>query len=259
MSNVGARVVIAWNELSPVEIEHPLLFQPHPLPLPQPPANPSTSIPGEDVPVSMNVPPSPQNLADAERDRMMLATADDGDSVEAADDGRLSLQFALDLEHGNFEPQPVPEFLSARRKIAGRNYARGLEAEYAAVAKLNTGSLPIFISRRDARLYVRKDAQPVFDTPITIAEPEKPLGTHVFTAVSAESASKLRWTVVSPSNQAAAHERTPAVALHRITLPQDALDRIDDLVSARATLIVSNAGLGRTAAIRNADFAVVLH
>jgi hypothetical protein len=60
LSKIGARVVIAWNELSPLEIEHPLLFQPHPAPQPplQPPANPSTSIPGEDVPVSMNVPPS---------------------------------------------------------------------------------------------------------------------------------------------------------------------------------------------------------
>jgi hypothetical protein len=208
----------------------------------------------------MNVPPSPQDLADAERDRMMLATADDGENVnEVADDGGPALQFALDLEDGNLEPQPVLEYLSARRKIAGRNYARGPKAEYAAVAKSNAGSLSVFISRRDARLYVRKDVQPLFDTPITIAEPEKPLGTHVFTAMSAASASKLRWTVVSPSNQAAADEQTPAVALDRITLPQDAVDRIDDLVSAGATLIVSDAGLGRTASVPNADFAVVLH
>jgi L,D-transpeptidase catalytic domain len=200
MSNVGARVVIAWNELSPLGIEHPLLFQPHPAPqpLPQPPANLSTSIPGEDVSVSMNVPSSAQDLADAERDRMMLAAADDGErSDEVADDGSPALQSGLDLEDGNLEPQPVLELLSARRKLSGRNYARAPEAEYAAVAKSNTGALSIFISRRDARLYVRKDAHPLFDTPITIAEPEKPLGTHVFTAVSAESASKLRWTVVS--------------------------------------------------------------
>ncbi len=261
-SNVGARVVIAYNELAPAEIEHPLLFQPRPgpqpVPLPQPPANPSTSIPYEDIPVSRNVPSSPQDIADAERDRMMLATADDGESVEAADEDTPSMQFALDI-HGTLEPQPVLEFLSARRKIGGRNYARGPEAEYAAVGKPNTGSLSIFISRRDGRLYVRKDAQPLFDLPITIAEPEKPLGTHVFTAVSEESASKLRWTVVSPSNQAAADERTPAGALDRITLPQAAVDRIDDLISAGTTLIVSDAGLGRTAAVPNADFAVVLH
>jgi hypothetical protein len=264
MSNPGARVVIAWNELSPAEIEHPLLFQPHPtpqpLPVPQPPVNPSTSIPGEDVPVSMSVPPSAQDLADAERDQMMLATADDGESVEeVADDASPALQFAFDLEDGNLEPQPVLEFLSARRKIAGRNYARGAEAEYAAQAKSNTGSLSVFISGRNARLYVRKDAQPLFDIPITIAEPEKPLGTHVFTAVSEKSDAKLRWTVVSPSNQAAADERKPAAALDRITLPQDAIDRIDDLISVGTTLIVSDAGLGRTAAVPNADFAVVLH
>jgi hypothetical protein len=57
----------------------------------------------------------------------------------------------LDLEDGNLEPQPVLELLSARRKLSGRNYARGPEAEYAAMAKSNTGALSIFISRRDAR------------------------------------------------------------------------------------------------------------
>jgi hypothetical protein len=37
------------------------------------------------------------------------------------------------------------------------------------------------------------------------------------------------------------------------------VDRIDDPVSMGTTLIVSDAGLGRTAAVRNADFSVVLH
>jgi hypothetical protein len=282
MSNVGARVVIASNELTPADIAHPLLFQPHSAPQ-LPPAPPSTSVPSENTPMSMNVPPSPQDAADAERDHMMLAAADDGESPEeGVNDGRPGLQFALaltNLENDTLEPQPVLEFISARRKTGHRDYVRAPEAEYEAVTKSNANSLSIFISRRDARLYVRKDAQPLFDTPITIAEPAKAMGTHVFTAVSAEGSSKLRWTVVSPTNEPPAEERvsrrgavrilertnpgpaasTPAAALDRITLPQDAVDRIDALVSVGTTLIVSDAGLGRTAAVPNADFSVVLH
>jgi hypothetical protein len=73
LSNVGARVVIAWNELTPADIAHRLLFQPRPAPQPLPPAPPSTSVPAEETPVSMNVPTTPQDAADAERDHMMLA------------------------------------------------------------------------------------------------------------------------------------------------------------------------------------------
>jgi L,D-transpeptidase catalytic domain len=282
MSSVGARVVIAWNELSPTEIAHPLLFQPHAAPQPPAPAAPSTSVPSEDPPVSMKLPPSPQDVADAERDHMMLAAVDDGESAEqAAYAGRPGLQFALGLtrlESGNTpELQPVLELLSARRKPAHREYARAPEAEYEAVSTPRPGSISVFISRRDGRIYVRKDAQPLFDMPVMIAEPMKTIGTHVFTAVALnDSLLKLRWTVVSPTNEpledrtsrrqpafvserADIDSKTPAAALDRITLPQDAIDRIDALVSIGTTLIVSDAGLGRTAAVPNADFSVLLH
>jgi hypothetical protein len=148
--------------------------------------------------------------------------------------------------------------------------------EYEAVGRTDAASLSIFISRRDARLYVRKDAQPLFDVPVTISEPAQPVGTHVFTAVSADGASKLRWSVVSPNNDTAEERparrgtiisverpdpgtRTPAAALNRIALPPDAVERIAALVSVGTTLIVSDAGLGRTSAVPNADFSVVLH
>jgi hypothetical protein len=120
--------------------------------------------------------------------------------------------------------------------------------------------------------------QPVFDMPVTIAQPSESIGTHVFTAASAASDGKLRWMVVSPTGNEIAEERvsrrrgravanepaTPAstraviAALDRIGLAQAAIDRIDELVSVGATLIVSDAGLGRTAAVPDTDFSVVL-
>jgi hypothetical protein len=41
----------------------------------------------------------------------------------------------------------------------------------------------VFVSRKTQRLYVRQRFQPVFDIPITLQDPDRPIGTHVFTAL----------------------------------------------------------------------------
>ena len=48
--------------------------------------------------------------------------------------------------------------------------------------KLN-GQVAVFISRKEKRIFVRHAFVPVFDMPIEIANPGKPLGTHTFTAL----------------------------------------------------------------------------
>ena len=56
----------------------------------------------------------------------------------------------------------------------------------------------VFISRKDKRLYVRHGYEPVFDIPVEIADADRPLGTHVFTARGdKDDASALHWSVVS--------------------------------------------------------------
>ncbi len=43
--------------------------------------------------------------------------------------------------------------------------------------------LSIFVSRKTQRLYIRQGHDSVFDAPVTIRDPEKPLGTHVYVAM----------------------------------------------------------------------------
>ena len=43
--------------------------------------------------------------------------------------------------------------------------------------------LSVFVSRKTQRLYIRQGQVKVFDVPVTIREPEKPLGTHLFVAM----------------------------------------------------------------------------
>src|SRR5262249_16014472 len=59
--------------------------------------------------------------------------------------------------------------------------------------------ISIFISRKRQRLYIRQDFAPLFDSAITIAQPDALLGTHVFTALefTGPEHTILRWNVVS--------------------------------------------------------------
>jgi hypothetical protein len=125
----------------------------------------------------------------------------------------------------------------------------------------------IFISRKAGRLYVRQGYEPVFEAPVTIQDPDAPLGTHLYTAVDfAEDRSTMRWSAVTLPNRTAgeperirgetkaqrnAREEAAAraarytrlsasAALERIEIPQDAVDRIAELMSPGASLIISD-------------------
>jgi L,D-transpeptidase catalytic domain len=44
--------------------------------------------------------------------------------------------------------------------------------------------ISVLISRKDSRLYVRQGFEPVLEVPIIVQQPDQPLGTHVYTAMS---------------------------------------------------------------------------
>src|SRR5262249_59944216 len=72
-------------------------------------------------------------------------------------------------------------------------------ADLAKVAAAKKMPISVFVSRKRQRLYIRQDFEPLFDAPVTIAQPAAPLGTHVFTALefTGPERSSLRWNVVS--------------------------------------------------------------
>lgn len=146
------------------------------------------------------------------------------------------------------------------------------EATSLQVPKSNAGGaalqkarpISVFVSRKLGKLLVRQDFTPLFDVPVKIQNPEEPLGTHVFTTMASQNEGPaIRWTVVSMpegfSRSSGAHkermERTiaaaPAVpptdrsnaALNRIEIPQDAFERISDLITPGSSLIVSDRGM----------------
>jgi L,D-transpeptidase-like protein len=136
-------------------------------------------------------------------------------------------------------------------------------AKAASEAKLALEPASIFISRATQKLYVRRnthkewpDGGEVFDAtievPVTIRNPEQPIGTHVFTAVARNDAG-LRWTAVTIDNGDSAKD-----ALDRITIPQDVLDRIAPTALPRSSIIVSDEPLSGETNYRT-EFVAVLN
>jgi hypothetical protein len=136
-------------------------------------------------------------------------------------------------------------------------------AKTANEAKLALEPVSVYISRATQKLYVRRnthrswpDGGEVFDAtievPVTIRNPNKPIGTHVFTAVARNGAG-LRWTAVTIDNGDDAKD-----ALDRITIPQDVLDRIAPTTLPRSSIIVSDEPLSSETNYRT-EFVAVLN
>jgi len=135
-------------------------------------------------------------------------------------------------------------------------------AKAASEAKLALEPVSVYISRATQKLYVRRnthkawpDGGEVFDAtievPVTIRNPDQPIGTHVFTAV-ARGDKGLRWTAVTIDNANDAKD-----ALDRITMPQDVLDRIAPTAVPRSSIIVSDEPLSSETNYRT-EFVAVL-
>ena len=92
--------------------------------------------------------------------------------------------------------------------------------------------------------------------PVTIKDPDKPIGTHIFTAVARDgggTAGGLRWTEVSIDNGDTAKD-----ALDRITFPQEVLDRIAPTALPLSSIIISDEPLSSETNYRT-EFVVVLN
>jgi lipoprotein-anchoring transpeptidase ErfK/SrfK len=149
------------------------------------------------------------------------------------------------------------------------------------------GQIAVFVSRKDGKLYVRQNFAPLFEVPVTIAPSERMLGTHVFTAdVDKNDPNRLRWSVVSlpvTARNAARNEdddrsarrrkvaggapaevrpvpapNSPAEALDRITIPQDAMARIAEALTTGGSIVVSDQGINQGETGEGTDFIVSL-
>jgi hypothetical protein len=151
---------------------------------------------------------------------------------------------------------------------AAKDAAKAAESRKTAAAKaandarLALEPVSIFISRATRKLYVRRnthkrwpDGGEVFDSsievPVTIRDPDKPIGTHVFTAM-ARQGDGLRWSVVTIDKGDDAKD-----ALDRITIPKEVLDRVAPTAAPRSSIVISDEPLSSETNYRT-EFVAVL-
>jgi hypothetical protein len=250
VTKLGARVVITRDPVAPVAFASPRLFVPKKL---EPVDTPVAAAP-------------PVVVADAQ------ATS----SIKTDEP-----------KPGESKPADTHAGLGAPAVIANLDKPVGVApdvakpAEVTPVMKKLKGPVQVFVSRKTGRLYVRQDFQPLFDTPVTIAEPDKPWGTHIFTAMEIKD-DQVRWTAITiPSGFAPkaeprhggkklsakeierrtklasdlANAPTAAVALERFEMPKEAVERISELLKQGSSLIVSDNGLSEETGLET-DFVV---
>jgi hypothetical protein len=224
-------------------------------------------------------------------DETSAKAADDARAraVEArrkADDAKIKAAQSLadevaKLTSARADHQAKADAAEAARKVSAEAEAlRTQTAKAAEKAARELEPASVFISRKTQRLYVRQAFEPVLEAPVTIKDPDRPIGTHVFTATgSIDGTADLRWTVVSlkrgngDGRVAAARDAARGVpdvepapddaggakaALDRIAIPADVADRIAGIVSPRSSVVVSDEALSPETG-KQTEFVVVMN
>ncbi len=285
---MGMRVIVAPTDVAPVEIAHPVLFQPKPAAgalaavrsaeaedaarkaaearLAAGTASREATRATMSARVAENLKVRAEaQLAAAETTLGSAISAEakqQAESAKAQAAARIvELQVQWDAAKAELQPK-LDAVAAAREAAAAAETARAAAAEAARQVARGLVPVSVLISRKIQRLHVRQAFESIFESPVTIADPDRPIGTHVFTAIERSSGdANLRWSVVSlgggrpPGGTIEPHGRvrggsgrdvepmptdpdSAKAALDRLVIPQDVLDRIAG-VAPRSSLIVT--------------------
>jgi len=305
-TSLGLRVIVAPSDVTPVAITHPLLFQPKAgaaalAALRTAEANEAARKADQarlaavkavreasQVKMTVRVAENLKGKAEAQLAAAdtTLSSAISAEAKEQAEGAKAQAvkrlaELQVQWDTGNAVLQSKLDAAAvAREAAAAAETARAAAAEAAHQAARELEPVSVLISRKTQRLYVRQGFEPVFESAVTIADPDRPIGTHVFTAIEQPGGdSNLRWNVVSlergrsdgganePQGRARGASGRDArppqsdpdsakAALDRIVIPQDALDRITG-ISLRSSLIVTDEALSSETG-KGTDFVVLL-
>ena len=303
LTKLGMRVIVAPSDVAPVSITHPVLFQPKSdardvaaarLSEAEEAAKKadqarlavftaSREVAQATVPLrrmrNLKV-REEERLADAERSITSVKSIEAKEATEAAKASSAAKIAELEAQLAPAEAELQPKInalAAAREAAAAAEVARAQAVEAANALARTLEPVSVLISRKTQHLYVRQAFQPILEIPITIRDPDLPIGTHIFTAVEHSGKRGMHWSVVSLVGRsnvrtAETQERThqaldaPAnetdqpsakAALDRIIIPEDTIDRIAQMVSPRSSLIISDEGPGSETG-RDTEFVIVM-
>jgi hypothetical protein len=142
-----------------------------------------------------------------------LASAKAPKEIKSAEDAKAKAATALtaadaDLAAANAAAKPAIDAIAKATEEANAAEAARLAAVNAAKeAERKMLPVSVFVSLKTQRLYIRQGNEPVLDVPVTIQNPDQPIGTHIFTAVDyADGGNEMRWNAVSLARSTGATE-----------------------------------------------------
>jgi lipoprotein-anchoring transpeptidase ErfK/SrfK len=282
-TQIGMRVIIAPNDAEPVEFSHPALLVPNAAAIAAAPARAET-LTGEAAEAAKTADEAKSAAAAAARAaaaltaslrklewlrtradaefafaEKMLAAAKTEQATARAQNlkqkaAAKAAELTTQLDTAKADAKSKLDAVGTAQKAAKAAEAkRAAAAKAAREAKLALEPVSIFISRATRRLYVRRGFAATLEVPVTILDPDRPIGTHVFTAVARTDGGGLRWTAVTIDDGDSAK-----AALDRISIPQDVLDRVAPTALPRSSIVISDEPLNRETNYRT-EFVVVLN
>ncbi len=263
---IGTRVIISPSDVEPVEFSHPVLRAEtlareadEATKLAQQTKNAAALAVKEAAPLTaalrrLELAKTGADAALADAEKALAAAKTDQAKARAEDQKQKAaakvdgLQTQLDDAKANAKSK-LDAAAAAQDAAKAAETKKSDAAKAASEAKLALEPVSVFISRATQKLYVRRNT---IEVPVTIRNPDKPIGTHVFTAV-ARTDGGLSWTAVTIDSGDVAK-----TALDRITVPQDVLDRIAPTALPRSSLIISDEPLHRETNYRT-EFVIALN
>lgn len=286
-TDIGAHVIITDRDVAPTEIRHPNLFQPVALQ-----AAVGTEIALEDWQESRSASISPDLTASdsTAHSKPILAAATGEEKGGAEPRSQSPIRILVTRRTGRelvrdvqtllkeleFDPGELDGWMGRNtgQAIARFQESEGLQKTGAMSAELvealyraaDRGKPPT------GHLYVRREFSPLFDVPITIAEPEMPLGAHLFTAMDfGDDAAEVRWLAVTlddglpdapPSEVESEPAASPApidaeAVLNRVKIPAAVRKRIAEMLTPGSSLAISDDGISRETVPKGSDFVVL--
>jgi L,D-transpeptidase catalytic domain len=306
VTKLGMRLIVAPGNVAPIAIDHPALFQPKTgqaaaaaaaaaakaeeagrnadkARLAAITANRESALAAASVRKAETLKIRAETeLASIER---AIASAASPEAKEQAEGSKAKVtarigevEAQLVAVKSDLQPK-LDAVVAAREAAAAAESARVAAIEAARKAARDLEPVSVFISRKTQRLYVRQALQPVLEIPVTVQDADRPIGTHIFTALE-RAGTNIRWSLVSmvggsPGGSAgephgsvrkdrdravgatAADLESAKAALGRITIPQDSLDLIAEKIWPRSSLIISDEALSSETG-NGTEFVVVL-
>ena len=155
VSKLGVRVVISADDVVPEDFAHPKLFA------------------RREKPTDPPAPAAPEVLFNTLRPSLSELNTAPGEPIK--------------LVSVASEDQLKPEFNANRPVLNAIPVPNSVPFKKAAEAPKHSGQVAVFVSRKEKKIFVRQGFVPLFDMPIEIANPDQPLGTHLFTALESRA------------------------------------------------------------------------